>query len=62
MGDLCNYLSLTYVFFSMYSLQSHTGPVQGRIYYTGKTLFSLQGTPVLIAGTLHSLQGSLCEN
>ena len=40
-----------------------------RIYYTGKTLFSLQGTPVLIAGTLYSsqgimysLQGIPCEN
>ena len=51
------------------TLQSLTGPVQGRIYYTGKTLFSLQGTPVLIAGTLYSsqgimysLQGIPCEN
>ena len=53
----------------MSTLQSLTGPVQGRIYYTGKTLFSLQGTPVLIAGTLYSsqgimysLQGIPCEN
>ena len=53
----------------MAALQSLTGPVQGRIYYTGKTLFSLQGTPVLIAGTLYSsqgimysLQGIPCEN
>ena len=51
------------------ALQSLTGPVQGRIYYTGKILFSLQGTPVLIAGTLYSsqgimysLQGIPCEN
>ena len=28
----------------------------------GKNLFSLQGTPVLIAGTLYSLQGIPCEN
>ena len=55
--------------FSLHTLQSLTGPVQGRIYYTGKTLFSLQGTPVLIAGTLYSsqgimysLQGIPCEN
>ena len=51
------------------TLHSLTGPVQGRIYYTGKTLFSLQGAPVLIAGTLYSsqgimysLQGIPCEN
>ena len=29
---------------------------------TGKNLFSLQGTSVLIAGTLYSLQGIPCEN
>ena len=48
------------------TLQSRTGPVQGlnteqgfpcEVFLTGKTLFSLQGNPVLIAGTLFSLQG-----
>ena len=37
-----------------------TGPEQGFpcvLILTGKTLFSLQGTPVLIAGILYSLQG-----
>ena len=28
---------------------------------TGKTLFSLQGTPVLITGSLFSLQGFPCK-
>ena len=49
-------------------LQSRTGTVQGQnrvfpvqFFHTGKNLFSLQGNPVLIAGTLFSLQGFLCE-
>ena len=32
------------------------------VFHTGKNLFSSQGTPVLIAGTLYSLQGIPCEN
>ena len=49
--------------------ENSTGPVQGQnrvfpvqYFHTGKNLFSLQGTPVLIAGTLYSLQGIPCEN
>ena len=45
--------------------RASTGPEQGfpyEVFHTGKNLFSLQGTPVLIAGTLYSLQGISCEN
>ena len=44
--------------------RASTGPEQGFpcvLFLTGKTLFSLQGNPVLIAGTLFSLQGFPCE-
>ena len=47
------------------TLQSRTGPEQGFpcvLILTGKNLFSLQGTPLLIAGILYSLQGIPCEN
>ena len=40
--------------------RASTGPEQGfpcEVFLTGKNLFSLQGTPFLIAGTLFSLQG-----
>ena len=40
--------------------RASTGPEQGfpcEVLLTGKNLFSLQGTPFLIAGTLFSLQG-----
>ena len=41
----------------------HCNPVQGQNRVrTGKNLFSLQGTPVLIVGTQYSLQGILGEN
>ena len=42
------------------TLQSCTGPEQGfpcEVFLTGKNLFSFQGTPFLISGTLISLQG-----
>ena len=41
-----------------------TGPKQGFtcVVIKRKNLFSLQGTPLLIAGILHSLQGFPCEN
>ena len=45
--------------------RARTGPEQGFpcvLILTGKNLFSLQGTPVLIAGNLYSLQGFPCEN
>ena len=45
--------------------RASTGPEQGfpcEFFHTGKNLFSLQGNPVLIAGTLFSLQGFPCEN
>ena len=44
--------------------RASTGPEQGflcEVFLTGKNLFSLQGTPFLIAGTLFSLQGFPCE-
>ena len=44
--------------------RASTGPEQGFpcvLFLTGKNLLSLQETPVLIAGTLYSLQGILCE-
>ena len=47
------------------TLQSRTGTEQGFpcvVILTGKNLFSLQGTPLLIAGILYSLQGFPCEN
>ena len=51
------------------ALKSLTRSVQGQnrdfpVYFfpTGKNLFSLQGTPVLMAGTMYSLQGIPCEN
>ena len=47
------------------TLQSCTGPEQGFpcvVILTGKNLFSLQGTPLLIAGILYSLQGIPCVN
>ena len=58
------------------ALQSCTGPEQGQnrartgpeqgflcvVILTGKNLFSLQGTPLFIAGILCSLQGCPCEN
>ena len=40
--------------------RARTGPEQGFpcvLILTGKNLFSLQGTPLLIAGILYSLQG-----
>ena len=48
----------------------HCNPVQGQyrartgfsLCSVGKNLISLKGTPVLIAGTLYSLQGIPCEN
>jgi hypothetical protein len=45
--------------------RARTGPKQGFpcvLILTGKNLFSLQGTPLLIAGILYSLQGFPCEN
>ena len=46
--------------------RASTGPVQGfpcEVFHTGKNLFSLQGTPVLIAGTPVFITGiSLREN
>ena len=46
--------------------RASTGPVQGfpcEVFHTGKNLFSLQGTPVLIAGTPVFITGiSLWEN
>jgi hypothetical protein len=45
--------------------RTRTGPEQGFpsvVILTGKTMFSLQGTPFLIAGILYSLQGFSCEN
>jgi hypothetical protein len=45
--------------------RARTGPEQGFpcvVILKGKNLFSLQGTPVLIAGILYSLQGFPCEN
>ena len=44
--------------------RASTGPEQGipcEVFLTGKNLFSLQGTPFPIAGTLFSLQGFPCE-
>ena len=44
--------------------RASTGPEQGfpcEVFLTGKNLFSLQGTTILIAGTLFSLQGFPCE-
>ena len=44
--------------------RSTTGPEQSfpwEVFLTGKNLFSLQGTTILIAGTLFSLQGFPCE-
>ena len=45
--------------------KARTRPEQGFpcvLILTGKNLFSLQGTPVLIARILYSLQGFPCEN
>ena len=45
--------------------RARTGPEQGFlcvVILTGKNLFSLQGTPLFIAGILCSLQGCPCEN
>jgi hypothetical protein len=45
--------------------RARTGPEQGFpcvVILTGKNLFSLQETPLLIAGILYSLQGIPCEN
>ena len=44
--------------------RASTGPEQGspcEVFHTGKNLFSLQGTPVLIAGSLFSLQVFPCK-
>ena len=56
-SDWENYTAVPY--------RASTGPEQGFpcvLILTGKNLFSLQGTPVLIAGILYSLQGIPCEN
>ena len=45
--------------------RARTGPEPGFpcvVILTGKNLFSSQGTPLLIAGFLYSLQGIPCEN
>ena len=45
--------------------RASTGPEQDfpcEVFLTGKNLFSLQGTPFLIAGTLFSFQGFPREN
>ena len=57
---------------NLWSIVKHGNPIQGRKgpeqgfpcveLLTGKNLFSLQGTPLLIAGILYSLQGFPCEN
>ena len=43
--------------FALSALQSRTGSEKA----TGKNLFSLQGTPVLITGSLFSLRGLPCK-
>ena len=60
-------LKIDSIFFQKFTAipyRDSTGPEQGfpcEPFLTGKTLFSLEGTPVLIAGTLFTLQGFPCE-
>jgi hypothetical protein len=53
------------VVYTAIPFRARTWPEQGFpcvVILTGKNLFSLQGTPLLIAGILYSLQGFPCEN
>ena len=51
--------SFTFSVFGLTAIPYRVFPVQ--FFHSGKNLLSLQGNPVLIAGTLFSLQGFPCE-
>ena len=58
-------LSVLSTKYSAIPYRASTGPEQGfprALILTGKNLFSLQGTPFLIAGILYSLQGIPFDN
>ena len=53
----------SFTYYTVIPYRASTGPEHGfpcEFFHTGKSRFSLQGNPVLITGTLFSLQEFLC--